>query len=298
MFLFILIFLSLTEATFGKEISQDAILPYNGKKEREFALSYGVKKLPVLLEYTTEKCTIHYIGAKHSFNIKSETHQVIKKEIEDFNPEFMILEGFENRGNLKFWENVVKQTDNVSRYAAFGEPIYAMYLATRKNTPFCSGEPFNKDIFKHLKDKGFSKDDIALYYVLRQIPQAYERKEVTPENLSFFINGFLQSIDELKGYDFKTCNILFKKLTKKSLSLEAVTERILRELFPELFQEINTFRDVSILKTLAEKSKKYKKILIIYGASHIYTQNEVLEELFGKPKIIDMDLLLGDNNKI
>lgn len=45
-------------------------------------------------------------------------------------------------------------------------------------------------------------------------------------------------------------------------------------------------RDIVFLESIYELAKKYKTILIIYGAGHFVQQELVLEALFGKPQAV------------
>src|SRR5260221_4801903 len=113
-----------------------------------------------------------YIGSDHSSDINSKTFKLIRKTIEEFKPDLLVLEGFETNKGLSpiAMINYVRKSCTPSSSDDFkcGEPQYAVHLAHLMNIPFIGGEPDDEEIFTPLQGQGYEKDDIFGFYFTRQ----------------------------------------------------------------------------------------------------------------------------------
>lgn len=285
-----------SRGTSGYDLSK--LLLMDPVREREFGYKNGIIEFPAMAHFYTEdgqEC-LRYIGVHHSPGpAPSETEpgdpnfQVIQNAFQSYKPDFVIAEGFSN--NPYSLECVVSDCDK-----KLGENLYAVWLAKTHHIPFVGGEPTDLALLEHLKKEGYTAEDMAAFYVTRQLPQLWRENNPilqTPNDLekavqhviilhtSHFISTF--SYADWEKWIFTHYNRLFsfQELTEQDYSVS----RGNRTKLEKIADLINWRRDQEILTRILEaKDKGYKRLLVVYGGAHYYSQHKVLERYFGKPK--------------
>ena len=137
-------------------------------------------------EYPQEKAIVaHYhageydlydVAAHHTNKFGTETFNLLE---EIFNkPDFnvLLIEPIAYfYGQSPKWLIDEAQKGRKSDFIAGGESSLAVLLATEKGIPFFGGEPEHVEIYRQLKKRGYSDEDVLGFYVVRQVPQMVKR---------------------------------------------------------------------------------------------------------------------------
>jgi len=178
-----------------------------------------------------------------------------------------------------------------------GEPAYAAFLANGKKIPFIGGELDDKSIWLKMKKKDISLEDFLGFYIVRQVPQWKRERRINESAASLitlFINTTLSQLQEKPN--IKTFYNWYIQNFHKDFNINKINEE---DIAPNhnvksyyIFNEINIIRDQYLANLIASSLNSYKKVMVIYGASHFVQQKRVLDTMFGKqPCTINYNLL-------
>ncbi|WP_032112758.1 hypothetical protein [Candidatus Paracaedibacter symbiosus] len=258
------------------------LVPFDFNEQMEFAKTVRVTSLPALATFHGNGRELRYLAVQHAIGASSPTFQSIRQTIEDFQPSCLILEGFENCDETIQW--ISEQYKKEPEYC--GEPLYAAYLAKEKGVLFMSGEPTDQEIIRHCINKNYTKNDVAYFYFTRLIPQHYRQQKLSFESdlprffedLSQMWMGIFNEKYTHEGYQ-SWCNEAYNKpLTFQQVIDTTQTSPILTgHKLQKIGYEVGLVRDKEILTRIFDSMQKYDKVLVIYGASHYFTQRKVLQ---------------------
>lgn len=249
---------------------------------------------PFAVYYKNQERELCYIGADHSADIDSKTFKLIQTTIEEFKPDLLILEGFEIKKGFSpaalisyIHKSCVTPSSQEFRC---GEPLYAAYLAHNKNIPFIGAELDDEQIFLDLQSQGYEKNDVFGFYFTRQIPQYFNEKQIADAN------ELPQKFDELlKCTSVHGINLTYasyqdwlnQKMGRPVNISELMDTNLVAPIpngnnLQQISSKINLLRDQHILKVIFDSFSSFKRVLVIYGASHFLTQRDVFVQYFGK----------------
>lgn len=280
-------------------ITEYAFADYDLTKLKDY--SFSLERTPpapppFLALYKKDGRQLSYIATNHGSDRNSPTFNLIKNTVNEFKPDFMILEGFETKRGvspsdiIKLVEKGCEQNPDQCE-----EPHLGIELASSLNIPFIGGEPSDEEIFDDLRYEGYSRDDVFALYFTRLIPQLYRDHQVGKmEDLQQKYEAYLQGSgisnitltyadyeDWLKKYISSTVG--FSDLIDAKFSAPATGGNKLQQ----IADKTEWIRDKHILRTILDSSLKYNKVLVIYGHSHFLTQDDVLEQNLGKPTFLE-----------
>ncbi|MCP4923442.1 MAG: hypothetical protein GY915_05355 [bacterium] len=285
---FLLLFIAplfVSSSAFSSREFED-ILPHDYESQQNFLSERGFESFPIRASfYNSEREeNLRYVAAKHSFGRpedgdQSPTFDLIQEAFQNYNPDFLIVEGFDKSFLM------TQRVANDCQYPT--ESMYAVRQAIEHNVPFVGGEPEQREILNALVAQGYSSEDLFVKDVFSFVSSVNEklREALKDENnLSKAINlvpnneGFDASTFEswcIKNYgtrlDFESILLIGKNVTVED-PLKRIKDAVLR------------VRDEEILTRIIESEEKYKRVLIVYGSSHYYVQYLELEKYFGTPE--------------
>lgn len=241
---------------------------------------------------TPEGHELIYLGVCHSNTPGSPTYDAISRNMSIFYPDILLLEGFSSSMIA-----AVKENPNNCP----GEVGFAITQAIQLSIVFVGGEPERQALFDELtrRNPEFTQKKYAFYRLTILVPQVLREKNMKIEDLltdEAEMQDLFAHIKRGLMYEFKT--ILSDEF---DFTYEEYMEWLLTqchgEMTPEKLNEItycsplargvNRIRDEHILKTIIEHMKIHKKVMVIYGRSHLHVQLPVLERYFGKPEITE-----------
>lgn len=255
-------------------------------------------KTPYIFDVSNGDITLYYFGARHSHNLDSPMFDDIKAAFEKTEPDLVVVEGLSASVDLDKFNARLFATPIEKVVGDFGESGFAVRLAVERGIDWMCPEPGEKIVTDVLLEKGFSKDEIFAHYIMQVLPQ-YNR---LPERSGFrnYALGFvtkLQKLTEWEDYDFTYENairiaeeILGRKLNvEKESNAAEFTDPIFREnrdytstVLNTISRESGIVRDEGIVTALVKAKEKYKKIFVVYGASHAVMQEPALRKALEK----------------
>ena len=287
---------------------------YNGNEYKK--LNGTHKKFSLLvLNYRYRKSTITLIGTWHieKTNVaKQEIIKGIKSQVLNYfmktprNKRIIMVEGFSGLSPLC--------RDTLERSFDMGEPSGVTFLAKEKGAEVISPEPTMENQIKDLYALGFTKYQIMLHYVVRQLSWEVETQAVNANEImnmqrlavqlgdgkakkfgeDYIFNTIIPKLNaemsKLKGKPLfrRRGNLIFSNYD--SDELDPLTDPALPTIHPEkaiLTNEIafyvSDIRNENIIHEIDKAIKSGKSPLAVYGRSHVARIKPALDYLYGKP---------------
>lgn len=260
-------------------------------------------KIPVFKKFISENKELLYCGVNHTYDPDDDLFNQLRKQMEDFNPNLIILEGWPiiNPGNPKreaYFKSVLTKSYRqiVEEAGEFG---FAVKNALEKNIDVFCAEPEFEEQINYLGQK-YNTGQIFVNQILKMTVQFYTINDGSSikEYLINEIEGLKSKLAQntkWKKFDFSYHNFLliFKEEFKQGF-LDCTNEFIIEINDPiprttksydwttnnQVTQDEGSFRDNLILNIISQKSKNYNKILAVYGGSHFYAQEKGLETIY------------------
>lgn len=278
---------------------EEDILSYSGSEQRKFCKGLG-RRFPLAAHYYNDdgQEVLRYIAAKHVGVPATEdaikehaTFQLIQMAFEEFKPDFVIAEGFNNQEYVIDW---MKQAENT---LGIGESSFTVHLAIKNDITFAGGEPIESDILIQFQKLGYTATDLLSMNLIDRAAQAWRRKDENlkgPEDLESYINEIAKQYiytEETQQYKYDNFKAWCQKHYNRLLTFNEITDTEFAAPIPNghRVQKLSSasclIRDREIIQRILDNKDKYKRILVVYGASHLYCQHKALEKHFGKPTV-------------
>jgi hypothetical protein len=227
--------------------------------------------------------TLYYVGAIHTTDPSSDTHQIIKHIITDLKPDVVVIEG------VPYSRGMSPELKHLSG----DEGSHAIGLAKKHHIPYSGIEESEEDIFMALSKK-YKPIDIMGFIFLRTHKYCYKTLKMSFESF----------IDDFNKHEMKyMVNIFGKKLSKINplvwfrnvFGREFIYGQNLELATPNFDSDIITHkisfdyskdRDLGNIINLYKFINSYQTVLYIMGQNHVYADSRVLEKTFGKYSII------------
>ncbi|AYV77757.1 MAG: hypothetical protein Edafosvirus1_88 [Edafosvirus sp.] len=232
-----------------------------------------------ILEFDIDNKKLYYIGAMHTTDNESKTFQLIKKII-DYNPDIVLIEGIP-------FDNGI--SPDISYFQ--GEGKFAVELAKARHIPYSGIETNENEILQKLSEK-YSIDDIYGFMYLRMQKYYFKTMQLSEkEMIDDFDKYTRNNLDKLFGkqeWDFNRWFLkTFNKKFKYGKNLESgAPYKNSEDISRQISFDLSTQRDISNIKNLYKFLNEYDNVLYIMGQNHVHADIKVLENTFGKFKII------------
>lgn len=251
--------------------------------------------VPYMAEFNKDGYSMYYLAAHHENDIYTPTFKLVRQAFEDYSVKAVLIEGvFASMGESPF---VVLKTANESwteRFVGDGERGYAAVLATTREIPFFGGEPEDIDVFKEMtQQQKFTAEDVIGFYVVRQYPQWLRNKKLEKKSLEDVASGYIDYVCKRfsisQCMDYKKFKAWYKEKNKKDFpkkfdSMEAAPLNDGTYFTQKVSHHVGRYRDKFIVKQIESLVNTYKKVLVIYGASHLPAQMPAFQHSFGNPQ--------------
>lgn len=271
------------ELALGKIMTMNEYASQHHETPYTFSLQSGDKEL-------------FYFGAPHVRDPKDSIFSEIKEAFDKADPDVIFIEGMNANIDRDIINEKGRSTTSEEAIEGAGEAGFALKLALEKGIDWNSPEPKGSDLYEHLLEEGFSKDEIFARAVLLVLPQ-YNRqinKQDFKEYSRYFIEQFKDETNwEGFNYSFERAIQIGESILGKPINLgdeEEASDYIDPTPWPEkkekqtvlnrIGEKSSEFRDECIIKDIATALKKYKRLFVVYGASHAVMQEPALNELF------------------
>ncbi len=177
-----------------------------------------------------------------------------------------------------------------------GEPEFAAYSALQLGAPVFTGEPAGRALLSLFEAHGYSIQDVFAYYVMINI--AFQSR-----NLPIFEDALPKFVDRIvanENYTYGTSvrftaanfsawyakhmqnpqNYLELRVDDTSPAAPGETPKTELHALSRVFGQV---RDENVLRTVRSVLRKYNRVLVVYGASHVNFEWNGLVQLLGVP---------------
>lgn len=229
--------------------------------------------VPYVLQLQSESAELIYYGANHMYNPADPMFDDIELRFKGFHPDFALVEGGVI-GTLLPRDEIIRQE---------GERGFLCLLCSLHSVPVADLEPSFDEEVRHLF-KTFTKEQLLLFYCLRQIVQ-YHYMEAQPpykeymSNFARWIASKLLLELPLAPLEFLSAQyrqVFGCDLDWQTLSDDVVNPLIQGGLTNEISRQSGYFRDASHVSNVIRAVKKHRKVFAIAGASHVVMQERAL----------------------
>lgn len=240
---------------------------------------------PYVSTFNTETNVLKFLATDHANKTEHPTFKTVKSIFEKFKPELVILEGFEDGGQLSSPSQIAHADRcNAEGYQSCGEPSYAVYLASRTSIPFVSGDPSEQMILPVLQSKGYSTQDLIGYSLMQLIPQWRRAgeldSETTPARLVKRATWYSEQLNSPETFTFETLKQWYFNQTgekfdfnKIGTSSVAPTNDGKSTNLNKLSFQVGLIRDSYLVSKIQFGVNKFQRTLVIFGQGHLVKPN-------------------------
>ena len=255
------------------------------------------REKPVIAHYISGDYELLYLAARHTNNFEDTTLKLVKKLFEKFQFKVLIIESIPHAsGESPQWFIESAKKGRTENFIRGGESALSAIYAHEKNIPFFAGEPSHQEIYKGLKEKGYSDEDVIGFYTVRQIPQWVREKEekinLFERKIPPYVSNHCQTLkiascpkreDILKWYQSKLGQDLVVEVSNEETAPYSDGNLFTQK----LSSNVGQIRDKFTLNIIQQMLQKYKKVAVVYGAGHFLTLRKSFDASLGEPKFIE-----------
>jgi len=287
----------INESTFLKQENQEPSLELVLGKIMTMEEYSGLRhETPYIFSLKSEDKELFYFGAPHVRNPKDPIFSEIKTAFDKAEPDLVVVEGMNASIDKNIINEKAKKATEEEAIDGAGEAGYSLKLGLEKGIEWSSPEPKDEDLYKHLLDQGFSKDEIFARAVLLVLPQC--NRQINKQEFEEYSEPFIEQFEKETnwgGFDYSYGRAIqiAERILGKPINFsneEETSDYIDPTPWPEkkekqtvlnrIGEASSAFRDKNIVKDIAEALKKHKRLFVVYGASHAVMQEPALKELF------------------
>lgn len=242
-----------------------------------------------------------YFGSPHTNKIEDPIFSRTRELFDSTNPDCVFVEGMSQLEEIKAdsmrYATSIESVKNMSEaeiVLKYAEPGFGIKLAIEKGIDFYSPEPAFKDQIAYLLEQGFTREEIFVEYVYRQLGQYYRNNEpLSVEEYLQRIMNEIQSSTHWDGFEYTIENAEMigrgiwgerADMHKPDFSVERTDpspkENGFQTRITLAAQASSDFRDQYIVGKIEEALMRYNRLFVIFGASHAYMQRSALEKMF------------------
>jgi hypothetical protein len=250
--------------------------------------------VPFLAEFQSGGRTLYYIAAHHQAYVSSATFRLIGACFVHRAVRMVVLEGVPTEAGISPQTYLDDFKRERSRgFYANGEPAFAAVRAAEGDIPFLGGEPTRKEVCRHLRERGWSREDMIGQYFLRQLPtwrqngilQRRGAKRLFEEHVPRFcakaeLTGLVANYEQFLGWYRQVSGTIF---ADSRLKLEDVGPLANGTYIQRISADEEVIRDRHLVTTLASTLNSFEAVMVVYGASHLACQRRVLSDMLGPP---------------
>lgn len=237
---------------------------------------------PYCVQWKNDKKMLNYIGTIHSYNTNNATCNLMKKIIDQYTPEIVIIEGIHEKKGIN--PEIPKRLINT-------EMEYLVMLCRKNKINYVGIETADETIYDMLKNK-YNIEDIYGYLFLMHNRWNYKRKKSEKD----FLNDFYDRT--LKHYQTYVKKInwnhdewflkTYKKTYKysKYIKYSEPIKNNKNNIAQQISFDWHRARDICNIQKLYYYLNKYNNIVYSMGRNHVFIDRKVISNTIGKYKSI------------
>lgn len=284
--------LLLTACSSAPKLKSENIRPWSNALGNEYPNGKAV-----IAHYKKGQQELFYLAARHTNTMGDDTLNLVQTLFKGFKFNILMIESIPySSGESPKWFVDEARQGRTEKFIRGGESALGVILADEKKIPFIAGEPDHQDIYKGLKAKGYSDEDILGFYTVRQVPQwvreNLDKKTLFKNKIPPFLTHYC------KVFSVQPCPTSEEiiKWYKTKLGHDLVPDVSNEEVAPysdgtvytqKISSDVGFIRDHFTLNLIQEMLKKHKRVAVIYGTGHFLTLRKSFDEAFGEPSFIE-----------
>lgn len=293
--LILAVLLSLTScAPFKPKLDPEKIRPWSDELSKEYP-----RERPVIAHYKRDNYELFYLAARHTNTMGEDTLNLVQTLYDKFKFNVLIIESLPHSvGESPKWFVEEAKAGRTAKFIKGGESALSVILASNKKIPFFAGEPDHQDIYRGLKDKGYTDIDVLSFYTVRQIPQWVREQNDKSTLFHKKIPSFLTNY--CKTFSVQNCpsTVDVMKWYKDKIGYELTPDVSNEEVAPikdgtlytqKMSAEIGHIRDHFTLNIIEQMLLRYERVAVVYGASHFSTLRRSFEKSFGLSTFVEAE---------
>jgi hypothetical protein len=263
------------------------LLPYSSELEASTPV-----RAPSVAVFRRAGKELRYIGSDHAAGLDSPNLKTVRKVIEDFSPQVILLEGLVER-EIPARDYLTGSCER-EKFVHCGEPFYAAYLARGRGILLSGGEPAPARIRDAVVRDGISARDLLFFYAVRWIPTWRSERRLDKEHLDARIQEAMikdaagLGVSPVPGFaEFKAWYDAHapggRPLVDFAYNDYAPVAGDGAAYFQKISARVNRAREENIVEQIGALVHKYDRVLVIFGHSHLLIERRALERMLGKP---------------
>lgn len=239
---------------------------------------------------------LYYLASRHTNILSDDTLVLVKKLFDEYQFNAVLIESIpHSSGESPKWFVEEAKRGMKDNFIATGESGLSAIYASNKMIPFFAGEPDHKNIYDYLKSKEYSDIDVIGFYTIRQIPQWIRQKEnpigLFERKIPPFAANYCKIFEITKCPNLAEIKQWYKSNNGRDLKANISNEETAPVSDSKVFTQgisaaVGHLRDRYTLKVIQNMLIKYKRVAVVYGASHFTTLRKSFERHFGSPLFI------------
>jgi hypothetical protein len=275
------------------------------------ALAFGAppppstKHAPFIETFQRDGKTLIYVLAVHHSSLlfpDALTDPVFKTVQSVFtrsSPDAVIVEGVDP-SQLSGFLDYSKRCAAVN-YNMPGKPCdesaFAAHSATESGAPVYTGEPSAPALLAFFEAQGYSIHDYLAFWIMNNIPQEKRDGQLGEDNFRQLVDHVVANENHLLGTSTRFTAEDFAVWYAKNMQVPRSYLDIAREdanpypppegtktVFHTLSALSARARDENVVTTIKVALQNHKRVLVVYGASHLVFEWKKLVQLMGSPK--------------
>ena len=251
---------------------------------------------PVIAHYQKNGYELFYLAAKHTSDFGDETLNLVQELFRRYQFNVILIESIPySSGESPEWFLEDARKGRQGKVILGAEPAWAAILADEKKIPFYAGEPDHQDIYKGLKEQGYSDLDVIGFYAIRQIPQwrrqHEEESNLLQKNIPGFANHYCKVFSVSKCPSLRDIQSWYQEKMGQKLTSHVSNEEVAPieggAYAQKISFQVGFVRDHFTLKIIEQMLAKYKKVAVVYGAGHFFTLRKSFDAALGEPVFIE-----------
>lgn len=215
-------------------------------------------------------------------------------------PDAVIIEGVDPSQVAAFCKYTVQQCGSAQYKIpakACDESSIASYSAVQMGAPVFTGEPSAARQLSVFKAHGYTIQDFFAFWILNNIPQEKRHGAFTEEQFQQLVDRIVRYENHLLGTSVRfspedLANWYAKNMSSPTSYLDIDVEDTSPYPAPQspktLLHTLSAIstegRDASVLDTIQTVLKDHKRVLVVYGASHLDFEWRGLVRMMGVPQ--------------
>lgn len=286
----------------GLSASGCASAPPSSEEVAEFSLALQARlprQPPLLAVFERGDCKLGFVAARHSIDAAHPTFALVRTAFVEIQPRAVIIEGIETaRGE---WPRPISEEARRLKAslapASAGEALYTAQLAMDGDIPLWGGEPTDQDIYAALLAAGSDPQDAFYASLFGPLEQSRREGDITdPYDPRFdavferWARATARGLTPAPDPSVGAFRAWYRERTGLDLNADPNWLASHDPDYDGPVQRENKqhmrIRDQHLLDLIRSRLDTHRRVLVVYGGSHIATLWKPLIQHLGRPRLI------------